>query len=30
VASTLLIQCLLQYKPNLMKMMFFTNGVGSF
>jgi hypothetical protein len=30
VASTVLIQWLLQYKPNSMKMIFSTNGVGSF
>jgi hypothetical protein len=30
VASTVFIQWLLQYKPNSMKMVFSTNGVGSF
>jgi precorrin-6B methylase 1 len=30
VASIVLIQWWLQYKPNSMKMVFFTNGVGSF
>jgi hypothetical protein len=30
VASTILTQCLLQYKPNAMKMVFSVNEVGSF